>query len=299
MDKKLQRRMFLAGIAGSLAAGPFAIVFFSKGRRSLTSHKFEKELRRYNGLVDIPIKSVASVSGPLSFVPHPRIGDKLNYVFFSPSFLPREFSHATSGEPDLFYAREGNLFVAKTATDQTVILGRDLRRNVFYPTVTGERPEKNVAALLKNGRLVCAREKGMSADSFHDIQLPNLLSLQGYPKSNLTVGTKWKSGTGRIKPFSGYQTNYEIVGFAEISGRETVDVGFTADISDFAAMPSVVEKPTNSKVKVQVLQRGNAWFDLETGLLVRQEVSIKSICKGIHEKDSATETKFCLQLFNS
>lgn len=298
MDNEMKRRAFLTATVGTLIAAPIAVRLLIGGRKGVPHNNFSKDLKRFQDMVDIPVRAI---DGPASFtLPlRPQPGSEWSYVLFVPSFMPNEVSLATPGEPDAFSVRKGTIGVAKTQSDQTVLLGGDELFKVCSSRDTDDRQPGEFALMLKDGKLFPAKEKGTQADPNRDTQFEHLLALAGLPPGELSVGKKWKAEIGRTKPFR-FSTNYEIAGFAEIDRRRTVDVRFDANVPHSAMLGSLKAVKFDKGEKVTHSHSGNAWFDLETGLLVRQEldaISTRSNIKGT-EKDLTVTSKLILQLFS-
>lgn len=298
MDNEMKRRAFLGTLVGTLIALPVGFRYFSGKRTSVSHIDFEKELKKYQAMVDVPVRPV---DGPANFkLPlQPQPGREWKYVLFSPSHLPKEISQAVGGEPDAFVVREGWMNAHQTQADQTVLLGGDELSQVCSPRWTDDRETAEFALLLHDGQLIPAKEKGTDADPKRDTQFQHLLTLKELPKKDLSIGTRWQANFGRILPFK-YKTDYEAVGFAEIAGRKTVDIRFSAKIPNLAGMPGVNKKKPEKDETMTNKHQGHAWFDLETGLLVRQETVMTSTCTGIKglDMDLSVEAKFFIQLFD-
>lgn len=304
MNNDIKRRLFLTGIVGTLVGMPIAARLLTGGKRDSVEFQFAKLLKKFRALAETP---VSAWSGPPSFqMPlAPPIGGERNYVFFSPAFLPDELSHTLGNEPDTFFAREGVLFFDQTSRGQVVITGGDTFSGVISPYGVEERERQSVSLLLKENELRPAKSQNAEYKN-SDIQIPNLLTLK-FPKDgqDLRVGTGWKGSTGRVKPFGGVPTDYEIAGFAEIAGRHTVNVAFSGGIDNLFKLPGVnAAKPDKGAVSA-LRYRGNGYFDLETGLLVRQESDLESLNSGLREfkaRDGSNvmtvKSKFIVQLYN-
>jgi hypothetical protein len=302
MDNEIKRRVFLAGTVGTLVGTPVAIRLLRNQTGATESHHFEKELQKYRSLVDVPVtpmEGASTFSLPLS----PPIGDEWKYAFFSPSFLPSELSQATGSDPDLFFAREGILYFDRMKNGQVVITGGDLMCHVIAPSGKEEKQTKSVTILVENGTLHLAKPKGTIIPENYDLQLPHLLVLD-IPNQELSVGMKWKRNIGRIKPFVGYSTQYEVFGFADVGGHKTVNIAFSGSIPNIATMPGVNEKKLEKNAVFSNQHRGNCYFDLKTGFLVRQETEMESLNSGVEGykgKDGSNnvtiKTKFIVQIY--
>lgn len=177
----------------------------------------------------------------------------------------------------MFLLKEGQLSVRQTHAGQVLLIGRDLNYTLCSPMHTEERAKNEIILLAQNGALYPAKPKG--EEIVHsDQQFLHLLPLVGVP-NELTFGQKWKSGIGRVKPFENCPTEYEVSGFADVAGRKTVDIRFRGSIPNTAQLPGVnFQKPGKDASMINE-HTGNAYFDLETGLLVRQEVEMLSVCR--------------------
>lgn len=272
MDNEIKRRVFLSSIVGLLAGTPIVVRLATGGkRRNGAEHVFSKELRKYRSLTATPVDTIGGDS-PFALPLQPPVGAEWRYVIFSPSYFPQQRSMAVGDEPDVFLVRDGKLFVDQTTKGQIVITGGDSRFNIYMPTETDERQGQQVTIIVRDGQLFPAKPKETTKAAPRDIQLSHLLALQNLPGKELTVGMKWKSDAGRAKPFVGFTTDYEVAGFAEIMGRKTVNIAFSGVIPRLDGLPGVDPK-SSKNITVASEHTGNAWFALETGLLVRQETA--------------------------
>lgn len=293
MNNDMKRRTFLTATIGTLVAAPLLVRYFSGKRKGLPHQNFARELDRYQKKLDLPI---SPVDGPATFtLPfRPQAGSEWNYVLFSTSILPNEMSQAVAGEPDAYLIREGWIGVSKTQSDQIVVHGGDETSKVCSPRWTDPRDPAEFSLLVQDGKLVPAKEKGTKATEKRDTQFENILSLASLPQGELSAGRKWKGESGRVKPFR-YATNYEIVGFAEIDHRKTVQVRFDATIPNLAQGVTKIKLEKNQSLTNR--HSGHAWFELESGLLVRQELDMTSTCTNVRDKDLTVQSKFIVQLF--
>ena len=289
----------MSTVIGGLAAGPFVIRHCLQKREALTPNDYAEQFRKYQALVDVPIKPLDSVS-PISLTFQPPVGDRLEYLFFSPMFYPNEFSQATAGEPDTFQVQGGNLAVDRTPKGQVIIAGKDELYKAFQPTLMSELPKNPFTLLVQDGRLFAAKEKGTNQKNAHALNFSDLLSLQDMPEKPLAVGTRWSGKVGRVRPFRGFETNYEITGLSEIAGHKTLNVRFSSKIPNLFQLLGSADKKSEKEATAQNSHTGNVWFDLETGLLVRQEVEMTTTVTGVPElekKKLVVNTKFVAQLF--
>lgn len=288
MDNEMKRRVFLSGIVGLLVGTPIVVRLASGGKRGRSvEHFFSKELRKYRSLTATPMSEVTGAS-PFTLSLQPPIGREWRYVIFSPSYFPQGRSLATGDEPDVFLVRDGKLFVDETTKGQVVITGGDSIFQICMPTGTDQRPGKQVTLLVRDGRLFPARAKQNQPSAPYDLQLLSLLAMQQLPATELTLGMKWQSDAGRMKPFGGFTTRYEVAGFAEIMKRKTVRIAFSGKVPNMGGLLGVDPK-AGPTVTVTNEHTGNAWFDLETGLLVRQE--LESVTNPVDSKDSEFAAK--------
>ena len=302
MENTFKRRSFLGLTLAALVGTPVALHLFREKKKS-SPHQFSSELKRINKQIQLPIQLV---DGPASFslALAPPTGKAWKYMLFSPSYFPREISQAINSEPDSFLLREGELFVEKTDKGQVVFAGGDTISKIHYPTSVEERDVKKITLLADKGKLQLARLKGTQSTSYPDTQFLNLLTMNDLPKGELSVGKKWKSNIGRIKPFDGYTTSYEVDGFAEVLGRKTVQIRFAGDIPNLAHRPGVNAEKLDKNATMTNKHQGKAYFDLETGLLVRQEIEMTTTSGGIQEyvardgsKELVIKANIIVQLF--
>lgn len=282
MDRDMKRRAFLTAAVGTLLGVPVAFQLMRSDTKGKAPHLFSRELKRLQSLTDVPVRTI-SVPSSTKLVLAPMADTNWNYVVFAPTFLPTEFSLALNGEPDVFLAREGTIQIRRNNSGQTVLTGGDSLFSVISPLQTDEKPKTGISLLADAQGVHLARPKNKTVSGL-DMQFCHLLTLPGVPKE-LETGRKWKSNAGRLKPFGGYSTSYEIAGFAEVANRRTVQVRFEASIPNLAQHRDInADKDASMTNK----HKGNAWFDLETGLLVRQELEMTTTCRG---KELATRDK--------
>lgn len=305
MDRELQRRAFLIGTVGFLLGVPVAVKIFSREKNQGIEHPFSDDLSRYEESLDTPIRDLEA-QAPFELSLNPPVGEQWKYLILSSSFLPAHISKATGGEPDTYLAREGRLFFDKTPSGQILISGSDSVNEVRSPLATDEREENTILLLLEEGNLRSAKPKDAQADVNQDTQFRHLLSLEDAPQKQLQAGMKWTSDAGRIKPFKGYRTDYEVVGIAELDGKKTAHIRFSATISDMQKMPELAAEPIPKGGTLTNSHKGDAYFDLETGLLLRQEVDMETCMTGIggYKAEDGSDrfivkAKFYVQLFTS
>ncbi|MGL6193798.1 MAG: hypothetical protein ACRC2T_03140 [Thermoguttaceae bacterium] len=303
MNTELKRRAFLSSIIAALIAGPFAIRHFKGFGNKITYKDFGQEFKKYQASVEIPIHTI---DGPeqVSFDFVPSCGQKFKYIIFSPSTMRGELAkvlgRGIADEPDAFFVREGLLGVHRTDRNQTVINGGDTVSKFRMPLSEEEHENNQVLLLCENSVLYPARQTGTNSTRFEKHFL-NLLSLRGLLTKRFSVGSTWKSMTGRVKPFNGYETDYEIAGYSEIVGRKAVNVKFSARIKDVAQLPGFSAPDSQKNESIQNSHFGNAWFDLETGMLVRQETTMRTEAENFADlnKPIVVETNCITQLWNA
>ncbi len=291
MHDEMKRRVFLATIAGTFIGVPVAVrLLTGQKRETADSHRYTKELKQYRSLLDVPVLGLqdqSTVALPLS----PPIGERRRYVIFAPSYFPNNLSRAVGNDPDTFVVRDGEIFIDRLSNGQVVITGGDSLFHVSSPMGNEVRENSQVMILFKEGQLRLAKQKGVSSEHAVDVQLPHLLSLQNPPKGNLSLGQRWKGAPGRLRPFAGYVTNYEVQGLADIAGRKTVNIAFSGETPNVVGMPDVnSQKPGKNETMVSK-HHGNAWFDLETGLLIRQETHAETTTGGLDYLGAKRGTK--------
>lgn len=81
-------------------------------------------------------------------------------------------------------------------------------------------------------------------------------------------------------------------------GRRTVNIAFSGLIPNMANLPGFSNAKQTPGVVIRNEHRGNAWFDLETGFLVRQEAELTSDSFMAESAPPMTvRSKFIVQLF--
>ena len=286
-------------IIATLAASPFAMRHFLVKRSPTTFRDFEKEFLQYEKIIGVPIQPI---SGPDRFAlaPAPVVGEKWKYMFLTPSFFQEGYTWAARDVPDAFYVREGQFSVTQAAKDQIVFLGGDDISKACFPMGEEEFSPTDITLLFQNGQIYPAQEKGSTLSMVRETQLSRLLMLQDMPKE-MKIGTRWKSQSGRIRPFHGYSSNYEILGFSEILNRRTVNVRFEGTIPNLAALQGKRPEKAGKNEVIRQKHTGNAWFDLESGLLVRQETRIQTESRNVLGLDHPVniDAKFIVHLFKA
>jgi len=245
----------------------------------------------------MPLNGPASVSLGLN----PPVGQEWKYVVFAPSFLPDNFSQALGGEPDVFLMKEGILSVNQTHAGQIVLTGRDTNFSICSPTHTEERPQNEILLLAKDGNLYPATPKNDKITVSSDEQFSHLLPLIDAPKK-LTIGQKWKSNIGRIKPFEDCPTEYEVACFAEVAGRKTIHIRFEGNTPNVAHLSGGNSQKLDKDTSMTNTHQGNAYFDLGTGLLVRQETSMTTVYRSrefASQNGLTVNAQFAIQFFHA
>ena len=298
MNQEMKRRAFITGTIGTLIGLPFVVRHLATSSGLFHSYRYEKEWNKYRTLCDVPVRSLAETF-PVSKSVNVPLGQKWDYAIFLAATLPKNLSQAPAGLPDALVVREGTLYVGQTPSVQTVIVGGDRIAKYCVPRGQDERTGFEVAILAKDNQLVPAKEKGSAVPSNRDQYFENLLALKSFPKDELSVGTKWSGTIGRLTPFNNVKTNYEVTGFSEILDRKTVCIQFTGDVPNIAQMPGVNTRKPDSNQTMTNKHSGYAWFDLETGLLVRQEIDMAPKCTGLSGdmKEITGSAKTIIQLF--
>lgn len=288
MDNTTKRRLFLSGIVGLLIGAPVAVRLMSGKPDRVKAHKFSKLLTKYQQQTACDI---ASTTGPASFqLPlSPPKGAEWQYLLFYPALYPTEISLALGDEPDAFFAREGVLLFSENQKGQKIITGGDVFSGLVSPVGEDAKENKVVTIMVRDGKLVSVKPKGTSAPSNQDIQLAHLLALDVPQNKELRVGMKWTGQAGRVKPFKGYPTRYEIAGFADVNGRPTAHVRFEGMISNIAGEKEFDKTVFDKNAVCSNKHRGDCYFDLETGFLIRQETEMEIQNKGIQGFVSAKD----------
>ena len=300
MDNEMKRRTFLAGAIGALVGAPFAVRYYLGGKSLFGSnYRYERELKKYETLTDVPVQ-VANGPASINLALRPPQDVQLGYVLFLSAFLPKEMSQSVAGEADQFSVRKGQIYLGPTPKNQMVVVGGDEIARYCNHRGFEERNGQEVMLLVQDGKILPAKAKGTSIGPNRDRQLENLLAL-ALPNTELKVGTKWTGSKGRVLPFTGYRTDYEIIGFAEVGGIKTVNIRFSGTTQNVAQLPGVNSQEVNKDQSMTNKHEGNAYFDLETGLLVRQETEMQPKCTGLPGdiKDFSGRVKMVVQMFHA
>lgn len=303
MRNEMKRRMFLASLLA--VAGAPIVYRLCRGRtNATTSHRFTQELKQYRDQVQVSVTPLEQTI-PVEFTLAPPIGRSWNYVMLSQTYFPSEVSTAVGNDPDSIFVREGLLYCEQTNKGQVVIGGGDQRAGVISPLGVDEKETKDVTILVRNGSLGSAKPRGTQAPSNQDIQLAHLMGLET-PGGPLARTQQWRGRSGRVKPFVGYMTRYEVQGLADVGGVKTIGIAFSGNIPNIVGLPGVrTKQPENPAVSTNQ-HRGTCYFDLETGLLVRQETEMELVNSGIqgYKGKDGTDTakfksQFVIQLFQT
>lgn len=274
----MKRRVFLSSIISVLVGIPVGVhLFQGKRQGGKEGHLFSKELKKYRSLTDV-VPARADDIGTVPYKIDIPVKRNWRYVIFAPSYLPNEYSLATGNDPDVFALRDGRLFIDRNNSDQTFIYGGDSVFKLYSPTVIDDRHVHEVSLLAKENGIVPARTKGVKPVHQRDWHFYHLLTLKDFPYQELKPGMKWTSKQGRIRPFGGFTTHYEVAGFSRIGDRNTVDIAFSGKIPNLVGMRGLNDRKPNPGDAMSNEHKGHAWFDLETGLLARQEVEMETSC---------------------
>lgn len=281
MDQEMKRRAFLTGVVGILIGAPVASRLLWQ-RESDETHYFSTQLKKYRKRLEVPVLPMDMPSAVSVALQTPAEAE-WDYLLFSPSYFPTELSRATIGEPDTFHVREGRLHFGRTPGGKNLIGGGDYLAQVCSPVGKEDQSAKSTLLLCENGQLIPAKPTGKTVPAQPDLQMRHWLGLDFSKQKSLATGTRWRSGAGRVKPFAGYSTDYEVAGFAEILGRKTVDIAFSGTMSNPVSLPESNKKDKKSTKDPVVtnIHRGHAWFDLESGFLVRQETEFECSMSGL------------------
>lgn len=271
MNNEMKRRVFLGTSIAALAGFPFVLHTFTQGRQQLPESEYLKNLEYYRRLTKF---TTEAVEGPELF--KWRLApaqNKSQYI----SIL--EATCVSNGQPrpqspDVFYLSEGSINTYLTKEEETILIGKDRRRAEFWPLETIDHPQQEFTLWLKNGKLVQIRNTNESGKKHCERNLVRQLAMNDlFPE--IKIGTKTTKDVARLLPFDHRPTEYIACGYERINQHKTIHFKFytrTVDVSEL--YQSEKNKLPNSDCKINHAEKGDAWFDIETGLLVLQQMEI-------------------------
>ena len=276
MDNQIKRRVFIASGIGALIGAPFALNYLFNGKKKPRASVYKKQLDHYHELLNVPIASIAT-DNSFTWRISPEMEKKTKYVHFMETFFPPSLSNVASGTPELFSVVEGNFLATTTSDDNIILSGEDSLSKEYVPFDSCDRSLKTFLLLLKDNRLVQVTPKASNDKSklnrgfVHLFAAPACLAKA---KPNQPVFFN----EGRLKPFTGMRTSYTIAGFDQVGEQDTVRVHFEA--KNYPAGRRENAKANDKTLKTREYHSGDSWFDLKTGLLVRQVIDFHSIVTG-------------------
>lgn len=130
-----------------------------------------------------------------------------------------------------------------------------------------------VKILLQVGEnvLFVAKENGKEPKDTLSQTAPYLFSIREVP-NDLKLSSRWTSQFGRMYPYQGFETYYEAAGFNDVLGNKTIRIHFSGMIDDLAKFRSEVDMAQINLNSYTQKFEGNVYLDIQTGLLVRQDV---------------------------
>lgn len=276
MDNKIKRRIFIASGVGTLIGLPFVLNYFTNQRGKIPQSSYNKQIENYRRKISISMNPMPN-SVECEWKINPIENKNVNYISMLEMFLPDSMSKVAQGMPDLFYATEGVIETGRTTEGYPLIAGSDTFSREFYPYDSMERPLQDFLLLLKNDRLVQVSLKEENKKGPANRSFVHLLGMNNvFP--HIKAGLSTIIDTGRIRPFKGIRTHYTILGFDKMAELETVHIGF--DAKNYNLQKLAGEPGIDPMMKTSQYHHGDAWFDLKTGLLVRQVVDCHSVVTG-------------------
>jgi hypothetical protein len=320
MDKKVTRRAAIGSIIGGMVAAPVAY-YFLKGRDTAKPQgKFEREWADIVKIFDLPIKEI---DGPTSFTLDykPQVGTKYRVI----SLLAGYGGNAHLAEypqlPEIYFITTGQITgMSQTIENRQPILVNAEKHKTRRKDYFKEEP----GAIC----MVVPRKDSNGMDYFEVAQgapkkipfkkvnsacmdLASGLAID-YPKrKELVKGMKWK--IPRTSD-SYYEYPCEIIGFAEVAGKETVKITIEKNLSNqdmlewisWGIQQEKEEKERESwkeyqKIVVKEEQTRAiqiiSYVDMKMGLNVRYEW--KSTTRAAKEPEKDTNTIRITQMFES
>lgn len=268
MPNEIKRRVFLYTGIGVLAGMPFIMRSFHNQRKPVFENGFEKTLALYRRRTIASIETVKNQDA-FEWKIAPRLQEELNYI----SFIQGASSRSQFGEnelPDMLCVAEGKIHPERTRDGATLLVGWDTKNVELFPQSFLERSPREFCLLVRENKFVQVEKKNEPPIRTQERNFVHLLSLvEFFPqvKPGLTrVGER-----GRFNPCVPSKTNYLVNGFDRVNGRDCVRIHFERDATDRK------NKTAPDNMVLEENEKGNAWFDIQTGLLTRQmaEISMK------------------------
>jgi len=296
MDKKMTRRVALGTIIGGVAAAPF-VYYALKSRYEVKPlrPKFQKAWANVIKMFDVPIKEH---SGPATFTLNykPHIGAKFRvislYTFYNERSYPAEYPQA----PQIYTFTNGQVTViSPIVKDMPALLIRadnQTRNGRDYHSV--ELGGECVVEPRKDSDEIDYFEAGHGTPQKIPTEKVNFACMDlasglmsYYPKGKaLTKGMKWSVPKTSDYPFE--DQPYEIVGFTNVAGIETIKIVYEGqwsnpEIQDRLNWRIKQAKEENDRTRLKQflksiiedeqtrVSHSAAYIDLKTGLNVRQE----------------------------
>lgn len=285
MNDDMKRRVFVGTSIGALLGLPFAMRAISGRRKEMPKSDFQTNLERSRRLTAF---TTEKTDGPNVFqwkITSPE--KECRYISFMESFS------AGAGEswdrvPDVFYLSEGSINSFLTKENETIISGKDWHRTEFWPFERINYPQQEFTLWVKNGQLVQIKNKKTVEKKYLERSFVRLLAMnEMFPQ--VTIGMTTKKDKSRLLPFHGQETHYTACGYEMLDHHKTIRFNFKTTTTDFcdriASSAPEISRPKTSTVRVE---NGNAWYDIESGLLVMQQMEIGIY---IDNYDESSKTK--------
>lgn len=275
MNETMKRRIFIAAGAGALIGLPFVLRYMIGGGRKPVQSIFRDKLKEYCGRLDVPISQTVA-PGTFEWRVAPPEKNTLKYVCLLQSFLPAAMTRTEEGVPDVFQVSEGTIECGKTIEGIPLLVGEDIISKEYCPFDSSDNELYDFFLLFQKNRFVQVVPKKQSKAGKMNKSFVHLLAMQDkFPKAK--QGDSCRSSEARIKPFKGINTDYRVAGFDKIGERSTIRIHFEAKGYDVNRLTTGEEK---CKFQVKNSHSGDAWFDLETGLMIRQSTEILATVLG-------------------
>ncbi|HEY4761155.1 MAG TPA: hypothetical protein VIH42_11295, partial [Thermoguttaceae bacterium] len=307
-------------IIGGVATAPFVIYAWKASRTVKPPRgKFEKEWASIVKMLDVPIKEI---DGPSTFTLdyHPKIGDKFRvislYAGYDENSYPAEYPEL----PEHYYISNGQLTqISPIINDRPALLISVEKQTVRARNYHDEHPGGEYVIIpRKDNDELEFFEVGQGVYkkiSRAKVNIPCILLAMGltfqYPKGKpLERGMKWT-----IPETSHYNVELpcEIVGFAQVVGRETVKIKAERHLNNQEVQHFItyqmqqvkkIEKERGSNYDADAAMKREvkeaieeeetrAWkvtcyVDLESGITVRQEFNIMTHSPKVPKKDTTS-----------
>jgi hypothetical protein len=232
MDKKVTRRVAIGTIIGGVVAAPVAYYFLKGGETAKPSGpKYQKAWANTVKLFDVPIKEI---DGPATFTLNyrPKVGEKFRMISLYASYNERSYPDEYPEPPYIYDFTSGQVTaITSIVKDMPALLIRAEKQTSNGRDYHKDEPcGECIVVPRKDNDDVEYFEAGQGTPKKIPLEKVNYACMNlavgltcYYPKGKaLTKGMKWSYPKTADYPFE--EAPYEIAGFANVAGKETVKI---------------------------------------------------------------------------